>query len=420
MQIFSSVIFIAMMILIMTDKMHRTTASILAALLLIWGGVFTYKEAIHYIDFDTIGVLIGMMIFVATIKKSGMFEYVAIKAAKKANGDPFKIMILFTLMTAVLSAFLDNVTTVLLVAPMTIAISRMLEINPVPLLIMQAISSNVGGTATLIGDPPNIMIGNEANLSFIDFIQNTGIAVILILLAQILIMKILYKNDMKENAKNRSAVMNLDETKSIIDKKLMYKGISIMACIVIGFLFHDKIGVSSAAIALMGGAVILAIGKQNVEEIVGDVEWTVILFFASLFIVVGGLEKTGIIENLANLITQSFKHSEIILMIMLLWTSAIISAFLDNIPFVATLIPIIISMKSHGINVEPLWWAISLGACLGGNGTLIGASANVVIAGVGERHGYKITFRDFTKVGFPFMILSIMISTIFLLIKFGI
>lgn len=419
MKIFAIVVFVLVMGAIMTEKLHRATAALAGAVLLVICGVMTGKQAIGYIDFNTIGVLVGMMIVVAVIRTTGMFEYISIKAAKAAKGDPWKILIAFVLITAILSAFLDNVTTVLLVGPMSIAIARMLEINPVPFLMMQILASNVGGTATMIGDPPNIMIGSASGLSFMDFIANTGAAAVLIIIAQIIVMKFLYKEQLESGPINKTSVMNLDPDKSITNRKLMKQSIAVMVLVVIGFIIHDKLGFDSCMIALGAAAIMLIIGHQEVDQIISEVEWTTIVFFMSLFVVVGGLERTGVIHSISSWLISATEGHYILTMLVLLWASALLSSVLDNIPFVATLIPLVLTMQQQGMNVEAFWWAISLGACLGGNGTMIGASANVVLSDIANKHGYPITFKSYLRVGFPFMLMSVGIATVFLLVRYA-
>ena len=420
MKIVAVAVFLIVILLIITERVHRTAAAMAGAMVLILTGVMSADKALSYIDFNTIGVLVGMMIFVAIVRRSGMFEYIAVRAAKAVHGDPWKIMVAFTLITAVLSAILDNVTTVLLVGPMSIAIARMLKIDPVPFLMGQILASNVGGTATLIGDPPNIMIGSAAHLSFMDFLDNTGFAVLFILAVLILLMKIVYEKKIELGTVDTGAIENLDPSKSITNRALMKKGIIVLICVIVGFMFHDKLGIESSVIALTAAAVMLIIGREDVNEAIQDVEWTTILFFMSLFVVVGGLTETGIIKELASKIIDATNGHPMVTMLVLLWASALLSSILDNIPFVATLIPLILAMQADGIDVTSFWWAISLGACLGGNGTMIGASANVVLSDISTKHGYPITFKSYLKVGMPFMLLSIVISTVFLVVKFGI
>ncbi|WP_434799622.1 SLC13 family permease [Terrisporobacter vanillatitrophus] len=416
-QIISILIFAAVILFIVTEKIDRTVAAISGAVLMIITNVLTLEKAISHIDFNTIGVLMGMMIVVSIVKNSGLFEYIAIYAAKKSKGNPWKIMVYFIIITAVLSALLDNVTTVLLIGPMTIVICQILNVNPIPFLMTEIIASNVGGTSTLIGDPPNIMIGSAANLSFSDFIINVGPAVVVILVAIIICFKVIYKKDIS-NMANEACVTSLDEEKAIQDRPLLYKSICVLFLILLGFIFHSSLNIESSMIALSGACIMLIIGKQDTNEILSSVEWSTILFFIGLFIVVGGLSESGIIDNLAKFLINLTKGNTTYTMCLILWISAIISSFLDNIPFVATLIPLILTMESQGMNVMPLWWATSLGACLGGNGTLIGASANVVLANIGEKHGYDISFNKYFKLGFPVMLLTVFISTIYLLLKY--
>ena len=420
MKIVAVAVFLIVILLIITERVHRTAAAMAGAMVLILTGVMSADKALSYIDFNTIGVLVGMMIFVAIVRRSGMFEYIAVRAAKAVHGDPWKIMVAFTLITAVLSAILDNVTTVLLVGPRSIAIARMLKIDPVPFLMGQILASNVGGTATLIGDPPNIMIGSAAHLSFMDFLDNTGFAVLFILVVLILLMKIVYEKKIELGTVDTGAIEKQDPSKSITNRALMKKGIIVLICVIVGFMFHDKLGIESSVIALTAAAVMLIIGREDVNEAIQDVEWTTILFFMSLFVVVGGLTETGIIKELASKIINATDGHPMVTMLVLLWASALLSSILDNIPFVATLIPLILAMQAHGMDVTSFWWAISLGACLGGNGTMIGASANVVLSDISTKHGYPITFKSYLKVGMPFMLLSIVISTVFLVVKFDI
>ena len=417
-QIIAIVIFLVTMAAIMTEKLHRTVAAVAGALLLILTGVLSVESGFSYVDLNTLGVLIGMMLFVAVVKNSGIFEYIAIKAAKIAKGRPWPLMVLFALITAVLSAFLDNVTTVLLIGPMTLAITSMLRINPIPFFMTQIMASNIGGTATLIGDPPNIMIGSAAGLSFTDFITNTGVAVLFVLAATIVCFYFIYGRKLHVEPEAMDSILQLDENKAIKDRSLLIKSVVMILLVVFGFVFHSQLHLESCTIALTAAAVMLLIGRQDVEEIVAGVEWTTILFFTGLFIVVGGLQETGVIQILANGLMDLTEGHMTLTILLILWVSAIVSSFLDNIPFVATLIPLILTMQSSGVDVTPLWWAVSLGACLGGIGTLIGASANVVLSGISNRHGFPITFASYFKVGFPLMLVSVAISTVFLLLRF--
>ena len=417
--VISVLVFLFVMAAIISEKVHRSVAAMAGAVVLLLFHVLSIDEATSYVDINTIGVLVGMMLFVAVVKNSGLFEYVAIKSAKIAKGNPWKIMLLFTILTASLSAFLDNVTTVLLVGPMAIAITGILGIDPVPFLLSQILASNIGGTATLIGDPPNIMIGSQAGLSFMDFVGNTGPAVVIIMAALCICFYFLYGKKLMVAPEKMEAVMRLDERKSIKDHALLVKSVVMILVVVIGFVFHSQLQVESATVALFAAGFMLVFGKQDAEEIILGVEWSTILFFIGLFVVVGGLQKSGVISSMAEVMISFVGDNQALGIIIILWVSAIISSFLDNIPFVATLIPLILTMESSGVDVAPLWWALSLGACLGGNGTLIGASANVVLAGVSAKNGYPITFMQYTKVGFPLMLISIVISMVYLLLRFA-
>lgn len=417
--VISVIVFLLVMAAIISEKMHRAVAAMAGAVILLLFHVLSVDEATTYVDINTIGVLVGMMLFVAVVKNSGLFEYVAIKAAKLTKGRPLAILVVFAIITAVLSAFLDNVTTVLLIGPMTIAITQMLEVNPIPYLLSQIMASNIGGTATLIGDPPNIMIGSAAGLSFMDFVVNTGSVIVIILAVTVLIYYFMYRGQISVIEENMHKVMELDENRSIKDKPLLIKSVIMTVVVVIGFVFHSQLQVESATVALFAAGFMLVFGKQDAEEIILGVEWSTILFFIGLFVVVGGMQKSGVITSLAELMMEFIGNNEALGIVIILWVSAIISSFLDNIPFVATLIPLILTMESGGVDVTPLWWALSLGACLGGNGTLVGASANVVLAGVSAKNGYPITFMQYTKTGFPLMLISILISTVYLLLRFA-
>ena len=418
MQSIAIVIFAATIITVMTERVHRAVAAVVGALLLILTGVLTVESGFSYVDINTIGVLIGMMLFVAIVKNSGIFEYIAIKAAKIAKGRPWPLMLLLCIITAVLSGFLDNVTTVLLIGPMTLAITNMLKTSPVPFFITQIMASNIGGTATLIGDPPNIMIGSAAGLSFLDFVANTGLAVVFVLAAMLVCFYFIYGRKLHVEEGAMAEVLQLDESKAIKDRPLLIKSVVMIILVVFAFIFHSQLHLESSTVALTAAGIMLLIGRQDVEEAIAGVEWSTLIFFTGLFIVVGGLQETGVIQIVANTLVDMTAGHMTLTILLILWVSAIISAFLDNIPFVATLIPLILTMESSGVDVAPLWWAVSLGACLGGNGTLIGASANVVLSGISNRHGFPITFASYFKVGFPLMLLSVGICTIYMLLRY--
>ena len=417
-QIISIVVFVAVMALVVSEKIHRALAALLGAVVLLVIGIIDFNAGMESIDFNTLGVLCGMMMFVAIVKESGLFEFVAIKSAKACKGNPWLIMIAFAVITAVFSAFLDNVTTVLLIGPMTIMLCKTLEINPVPFLLVEIMMSNVGGTATLIGDPPNIMIGSEAGLSFAQFIMVNTPIVVVIMVVLLVIFRFMYGRHLAVDEKNRLSIMELSAEDAIIDKALFHKSVVMIVLVAIAFMLHGVFNLETSVIALTAAAVIILISGRDIEVAIEGIEWGTIGFFLGLFMVVGGMEHTGVIEMLGNAIVGATGGNVVLMMIVILWASAILSSILDNIPFVATMIPIIMVMETSGIDVYPLWWALSLGACLGGNGTLVGASANVVLSGIANKEGYNITFMSFTKVAFPLMLVTVALSTIYLLILF--
>ena len=417
--IISVLIFVAVMVVIITEKVHRAVVAVGGAVLLLIMGILTINEGVGYIDANTIGLLVGMMLFVGVVKNSGMFEYLAVKSAKVSKGDPWRMMILFMVITAIFSALLDNVTTVLLVGPMMLAICKEMNLNPVPYIMTAIMASNIGGTATLIGDPPNIMIGSATGYTFGDFIANDCVVIIPVMVATIIFFKFVYGKKLCATPEAMESVMHMDERKMIKDAVLLKKAVVMIILIVAGFALHGVLGLESSMIALAGATIMMIIGKQDVEKVVLDVEWPTIIFFTALFIVVGGMEHTGVIDKLADIIVNVTDGRPIFTMMIILWVSALLSSTLDNIPFVATMIPLIQSMGDSGMDITPLWWALSLGACLGGNGTLIGASANVVLTGISSKNGHPITYMEFLKIGFPAMILSLVICTIYMLIRFA-
>ena len=338
-------VFLLVMAAIISEKVHRSVAALAGAVVLLLTHVLTIETAADYVDLNTIGVLVGMMLFVAVVKCSGLFEYIAIWSAKLTRGQPMAILAVFTVITAVLSAFLDNVTTVLLIGPMTIAITQILDVNPVPFLLSQIMASNIGGTGTLIGDPPNIMIGSAAGLGFTDFILNTGPVVLIILAVIVGIFILMYRGNLHVESENMEKVMSLNEDLAIKDVSLLRKSVIMIVLVVVGFIFHAQLGIESATVALTAAGVMLLIGGQDAEDVILGVEWSTILFFIGLFVVVGGLNSTGVIAMLANGMLELVGNNEMLAIVLILWASALISAFLDNIPFVATLIPMIQTMS---------------------------------------------------------------------------
>lgn len=417
-QITSVAIFLIALAVIISEKVHRAVVALVGAALVLMIGLMPFDEALTHIDFNTLGVLFGMMLFISVVKMSGLFEYLAVACAHLAKGQPWMIMVLFVLLTAVLSAFLDNVTTVLLIGPMTLNICKMLKVNPVPYFLTEIMASNIGGTATLIGDPPNIMIGSAAGYAFADFIAVDAPVVVLILAVILVVFYFMYGRKMHVEQQEVDEVMGLHAADYIKDRRLMTLSLVMIALVVVGFMLHGALGWESCVIALAAGGLILLLSRAPIDEALANVEWTTLVFFAGLFIIVGAMTATGVIDMLASWLVNVTGGNVFLTMLVLVFGSAVVSAFLDNIPFVATMIPILASMQATGMDVTPLWWAVSLGACLGGNGSLIGASANVVLSDISRKNGHTITFAQYFKVGFPIMLLTVVIAAGYLVLRF--
>jgi len=415
---------------IMAEKFNRAVLSLLGAGLMILCGVLTQQQAVAGVDFNTIGLLTGMMVIVAISQKTGMFQYVAIKAAKSVKGSPWGILVMLSVVTAIFSAFLDNVTTVLLIAPVTLLITDALGVRPYPYLFAQILASNVGGTATLIGDPPNIMIGSAAGLSFYDFLINLAPITPVIFAVMLGIIWFMFGRDLHATEENRALVMKFDEREAIKDVPLLKKSLSVLFLVIGGFTVAHSVHLEPASIAMFGAALLLLLqtfgqpleDKDHAyESIMAEVEWTTIFFFVGLFIIVTGVEHTGVIEMLANKTLELTGGDFNATVAAILWVSAIASAMIDNIPFVATMIPLIHNMApafGGADAIVPLWWALALGACLGGNGSLIGASANLIVAGFAQRAGHPIAFLVFLKHAFGLMLISVVISHIYLYLRY--
>ncbi len=417
------IIFVAAYVLIISEKVHRTIVGLVGAMLMIIAGIISQETAIHHIDFNTLGLLIGMMIIVNITSETGLFNFLAIWAAKKVKAQPTKLLVALSALTAVCSGFLDNVTTVLLTVPITFNIAAQLKVDVKPFLMAQIISSNIGGTATLVGDPPNIMIGSAVGLSFMDFILNMSLPAAIIFVVTVTIMLLLYGSKLRTQPELQDKVMRLNEYSQITDSLLLKKCLLVLAITMSMFVLHGALHLETATAALTGAGLLLLITYAHNEEMIAKVlskiEWLAIFFFAGLFVLVGALVETGVIKMLAAEAIKVTNGSVPATAILILWMSAIASAFIDNIPFVATLIPLIKDMGEMGLaNLEPMWWSLALGACLGGNGTLIGASANVVVASMAAQRGKPISFVSFMKTAFPLMILSIIISTAYVWFRY--
>jgi Na+/H+ antiporter NhaD/arsenite permease-like protein len=422
-------IFVLTYAIIVTERINRSVVALLGAGLMVLSGVLHQTEAFHGIDLNTISLLTGMMVIVAITQKSGVFQYVAIKATKVVKADPWGLLVMLSLVTATFSALLDNVTTVLLIAPVTLLITDALCISPYPFLFSVILASNIGGTATLIGDPPNIMIGSAARLTFNDFLVNLAPVAVLVLLLTLIPIYLVWGRKLQATAENRALVMAFNERESITDARLLKQALAVIALVILGFVLAHHIGQEPGTIAMFGAALLLLLrvyDKQAEEQshaihhTFGEVEWVTIFFFVGLFVVVAGIEKAGALELLAHEIVAWTGGDFAITAYAILWVSAMLSAVVDNIPFVATMIPVIQSMSGVFTpeQINTLWWSLALGACLGGNGTLVGASANLVVAGLAERAGQPIRFLPFMLMAFPLMLSSIAVSHLYIWLRY--
>jgi Na+/H+ antiporter NhaD/arsenite permease-like protein len=415
---------------IISERLNRAIVALLGAGLMIVLGLLTQEQAIAGVDFNTLALLIGMMLIVAIARRSGIFQYVAILAAQASRASPAGCLVLLAVVTAVFSACLDNVTTVLLVAPVTLVICRELKVPPYPFLFSEIFASNIGGTATLIGDPPNIIIGSAAHLSFMDFVLELTPVCTVVLILTCLAIHLIWGRKLVADSASRARVMALDRNAAITDRVSMRKSLAVIGAVVIAFAAARLIHLEAGTIALFGGAILLLLDNignaaerqhERLVETFNEVEWITIFFFVGLFIVVAGVDHAGLLRLFADKLVAWTAGDLKSLTLVLLWASAVLSALIDNIPFVATMIPVIKSMGPElggDQAIMPLWWALSLGACFGGNGTLIGASANLTVAGIGERAGVKFRFLEFMKLALPLMLLSILVSHVYLLWRF--
>ena len=432
----ATAIFVIAYAVICSEKIHKTKVALVGAALTLIAKVLTQHDALHNIDlgvdWNVIFLLISMMIIVNIMTKTGVFQYVAIKSAKLGRGNPFTIMAIFAVVTAVASAFLDNVTTVLLLAPVTLLIASELEIDPVPYLITEALASNIGGTATLIGDPPNIMIASKAGFDFMDFIVHLSPAIIVIMVIWMLVWKVVFGKRLHVREELKARVMAMNENELIKDPALLKKSGIILGLTILGFVFHGVFHYEPATVALLGASLLLLVSGEEPHHALAEVEWPTIFFFIGLFIIIGGTVKVGLIELLSQKmidLTGPTQESMFLLSMVMVWFSGIASAIVDNIPFVATMNPLLISMcqKVFGATdpatlqnpvMLPVWWALALGACLGGNGTAIGASANVIVVGLSEKAGHKISFVRFLKYGTPVMLLTVLLSMVYIWVRY--
>ncbi|HXQ49955.1 MAG TPA: ArsB/NhaD family transporter [Stellaceae bacterium] len=417
-------------VLIIADRMDRSIIALLGGGAMILAGVLTQAEAIRGIDFNTLALLTGMMVLVSITRRCGVYEFLAIWSAQKARASPAGIMLMLALVTAIISAVLNNVTTVLLVAPVTLSIARRLGIAPFPFLFVEVMASNIGGAATLIGDPPNMLIGSAAGLSFNDFVLGLTPVILVVMACQAALCHLIWGRSLGASDAARAEVMALEARTAVADWRLLKQSVSVLAVVLLALVLERQIGLEPGSIALFGAAVLMLLDNiahhremqtQKVTEAYGDIDWIMIFFFVGLFIVVHGLEQTGIIAALGRTLVASVHGNLTVAVFVVLWASAFLSAFMDNIPFVAAMIPLIRAIAPSLGGDEalvPLWWALSLGACLGGNGTLIGASANLTAAGMAQREGVAFGFALYSRYAAPLTLVSLALCSLYLWLRY--
>jgi Na+/H+ antiporter NhaD/arsenite permease-like protein len=432
----AAVIFVLAYAVIISERFNRAAIALAGAAVMILLGVLDQEQAVEAIDFNTLALLIGMMIIVNVLKRTGVFRYAGWHTAILVKGNPWRLLLSFCVLTAVASAFLDNVTTILLMVPVTIAICDDLRLDARPFLIAQVIASNVGGTATLIGDPPNILIGSATGLTFIDFLEHLAPVVLIMLPLTFAGFWLIYGRNSRlgtPTAQARQVLARADARVHITDSKLLRRAGFVLALTIVGFILHSVLHLEAGTIAMTGAIVLLLLSTDEVHDVLAEVEWTTIFFFVGLFVLVGGLEQTGLLEDIAESVTSLTGGDVTLTVLLILWFAAVASAIVDNIPAVATMIPLTFAISRFlfpelaGLSdmdlatspeAMPLWWALALGACLGGNGTLVGASANVVAAGIAERRNEPISFWGFTRVGLPFTIMTLVVASLYVWLRY--
>lgn len=421
-QIIATAIFGVTFFLILTERIHRTVIAFFGAIVMVLAGIiFDFYEphdALAAVDFNTIGLLFGMMVVVAIFERTGVFQYLGILVAKKTRGNPWLLVVALGTLTTVLSFILDNVTTIILIVPITIVVTRLLEINPVPILMAEALLSDTGGVATLVGDPPNIMIGSAAGFSFNDFLVYSMPVVAVAWVATLLTLKLVYHKELKAVPKNLDQLEKMDEKEAIVDHRTLHLTLAILCLIVLLFFVHHALHLEASIITLLGASLLLLLVSPNKDpqSVIEKTELSVLLFFISLFVIVGGLEHAGVLEKLANLITNGAHHNILLTAIIVLWSTAILSAIVDNIPMTVAMIPIIGYLGTQGVDIGVLWWALAWGVGFGGNGSPIGSTANVVVVAKSEQTDTPITFKMWLKAGTSTMFVSLVVATIAIVI----
>lgn len=415
-------IFALTYVMIMTEWINKMTAALLGGFLVIVFHIVDQEKAFIAVDWNVIFLLIGMMMVMAVLKETGIFQYIAIKTAKLAKASPLRIMLFMFAVTAVISAFLDNVTTVMILVPIALLIAGELKISPIPYIITMAIASNIGGTATMIGDPPNILIGSATDYSFLDFIYHLTPIIVIITISSLGLTYLLYHKGIRVSNENKARLMEYREENLIKNRKLLYRSMIVVVLMLTAFMFQDKLGLEIAPIAMVSGLIMLILNnRKRVDKVlVNDIDWATIFFFIGLFMIVESLIETGFIRLISDQIVRLSGSNIKAASLIILWFSGIFSAIIDNVPFVTTMIPLIKDIGTHFSReaMHPVWWSLALGACLGGNGTLIGASANIVSVGIAHRNGYVIKFKDFTKIGIIYTLNSLVLSSLYIWIRY--
>ena len=412
------VIFAVALIAIATERMDRTKAALAGAALILFTQTIDQEQAVEAIDFNTIGLLVGMMILVRITEETGLYNYLAIRAGQFSKGRPFALVVSLAVATAVLSAFLDNLTTILLVVPITFLLADALDIDPIPLIVIEVIASNIGGTATLIGDPPNIMIAGATDLSFMDFIVNLAPVAAVAFVVVTAALYLFYRDSLRGPADARERLMSLDARASIEDRDELRRSLPILIGTIVLFFVHKPLHLEPATVALGGATLMLLLTKQSLEKSLAGIEWPTLFFFMGLFVMVGALEETGAIGEVAQGIADVTGGDRTAELLGITWASAIGSGIVDNIPFTATMIPVVEELQAGNGGDDAYWWALALGACFGGNATLVAAAANVAAAGLAQRAGRPISFMGFLKVGLPATLLSLVVANIYIALRY--
>ena len=414
--ILSILVFLITLTLIFAERLNRVIASMVGAVVMVAVGLifdfYSETQALAAIDFNTIGLLLGMMIIVAILEPTGFFQYLAILVSKRSNGKPLKLLILLGTITTVVSMFLDNVTTVVLIAPVTILICEILGLSPLPYLMAEAILSDTGGVATLIGDPPNILIGSAAGFSFVDFLTHSLPIIVVVWFVALLILRYLFRKELALVPTNLDALQELNPKTALKDSSAAKKVIIVVGITVLFFLLEEMLHIRPALVAIGAAALALVWVRPSIQETLKHIQWDVLLFFASLFVIIGGLEASGVMQSVAGFVAHAKNLPPVVFGLILLWSVAILSALVDNVPITIALIPVIQGLGAAGMDINPLWWALVFGAGLGGNGTIIGSTANMVVASISEKTENPITPKIWNKRGLPVMLGTCLVASL--------